>query len=176
MILCIYLSILFAAFAWLISWGMVAVLFYPKKPIQLLGFYWEAPFLKWAKLIHWEAIIPANQLPKQLDQIMPIIDSKLDDFFRNRLSEKLPMIAMFIGDKTIQQLKEVFIEELQNMFPDLMHSFSKNMQQTIIAQLEEKSLPIIEKMIIDATAPIRKLAIVFGIIWGCISFLIWSIF
>lgn len=174
--LCIYLSILFAAFAWLISWGMVVMLFYPKKPIQLLGFYWEAPFLKWAKIIDWNAVIPAENLPKQLDHLMPIIDSKLDDFFRNRLAEKLPMIAMFIGDKTIQQLKQVFIEELQNMFPDLIHSFSKNMQQTIIAELEHKSLQIIEKMILDATAPIRKLAIILGFAWGCISYLIWSIF
>ena len=85
------------------------------------------------------------------------------------------MIAMFIGDKTIQQLKEVFIEELQNMFPDLLQAFGKNIQETIVDQFEQKSLPIIEQGLLKATAPLRKLAIAFGIIWGSIFYIIWSI-
>lgn len=167
---------MFAAFAWLISWGMVGILFYPKKSIHILGIHWEAPILQWVKTIEWQQLIPADHLPKQLDQLIPVIDTKLDDFFRNRLTQKLPMIAMFIGDKTIQQLKEVFIEELQNMFPDLIHVFGNNIQQTMIEQFEEKSLPIIKKAILKATSPMRKLAIALGIVWACISYLVWSIF
>lgn len=175
MALFVFLLILFAVFAWLISWGMVKILFYPKKSIHFLGIHWEAPIVQWAKTLQWQQLIPADQLPKQLDQLLPVIDGKLDDFFRNRLTQKLPMIAMFIGDKTIQQLKEVFIEELQNMFPDLLQAFGKNIQETIVDQFEQKSLPIIEQALLKATAPLRKLAIVFGMIWGSIFYIIWSI-
>jgi hypothetical protein len=107
---------------------------------------------------------------------MPIIDEKLDDFFRHRLTEKLPMISMFIGDKTIQQLKSVFMEELKQMFPTLMQSFASNMQKDLIDQLEHQSLQKFEIIAFKATAPLRKLAILTGLIWGVIAYSILNIF
>jgi hypothetical protein len=100
----LFISILlFSGLAWFISWGMIGILFYPKKPI--LG--WQAPLIGWAKNIDLSNLLNEENLDAQLDKVMPVIDAKLDDFFRHRLTEKLPMISMFIGDKTIQQLKTV---------------------------------------------------------------------
>ena len=171
-----FLIISFAIFAWFISWGMVAVLFYPKKPIQIIGFRYEAPFLQWAKSIQLEQLIPNDILPKQLDQLMPIIDDKLDDFFRNRLTQKLPMIAMFIGDKTIQQLKEVFIEELRVMFPNLMTSLSTNVQKELTETLDHIYLTLLQQKLLRATAPLRMISIIFGVITGVLTYCILSFF
>jgi hypothetical protein len=168
----IILMLLFAGLAWLISWGMVGILFYPKKPI--LG--WHSPLVGWAKSVNMNTLLNKETLDHSLEKIMPIIDEKLDDFFRHRLTEKLPMISMFIGDKTIQQLKSVFMEELKQMFPTLMQSFASNMQKDLIDQLEHQSLQKFEIIAFKATAPLRKLAILIGLIWGVIAYSILNIF
>lgn len=167
---------MFAAFAWLISWGMVGILFYPKKSIHILGIHWEAPILQWVKTIEWQQLIPADHLPKQLDQLIPVIDTKLDDFFRNRLTQKLPMIAMFIGDKTIQQLKEVFVEELRVMYPELITSFSSNIQKEWITKLDETFLNVLQRKLLEATAPLRTIALIFALLWGSITYAIFCLF
>jgi hypothetical protein len=168
----VILMLLFAGLAWLISWGMVGILFYPKKPI--LG--WHSPLVGWAKSVNMNTLLNKETLDHSLEKIMPIIDEKLDDFFRHRLTEKLPMISMFIGDKTIQQLKSVFMEELKQMFPTLMQSFASNMQKDLIDQLEHQSLQKFEIIAFKATAPLRKLAILIGLIWGVIAYSILNIF
>ena len=172
MIHLIVLLVLFAGLAWFISWGMIAMLFYPKKPI--VG--WQAPLIGWVKAFDLNSLIKEEQLTGQLDQLMPTLDHKLDDFFRNRLAEKLPMISMFIGDKTIQQLKSVFMDELRNMFPELIHSFASNMQKDLLNQLEEQSLEKLKKAAFKATAPFRKLALIIGLIWGIVAYLILNLF
>ena len=166
----------FASLAWFISWSMVGLLFYPKKPIHFLGNSWQAPIIGWIKNLQINKIIPSDNLANQLDQLMPVIDQKLDDFFRNRLSEKLPMISMFIGDKTIEQLKSVFMEELKNMFPELIQSFASNMQNDLLKKLEEKSIERLYIHLISATAPFRKIAIVLGLTWGIVTYWILNLF
>lgn len=155
---------------------MVGILFYPKKSIHILGIHWEAPILQWVKTIEWQQLIPADHLPKQLDQLIPVIDTKLDDFFRNRLTQKLPMIAMFIGDKTIQQLKEVFVEELRVMYPELITSFSSNIQKEWITKLDETFLNVLQRKLLEATAPLRTIALIFALLWGSITYAIFCLF
>ena len=164
--------LLFAGLSWLISWGMVGILFYPQKPI----FGWQAPLIGWARNLNLTHLLSEEKLDTQLDKVMPIIDHKLDDFFRHRLTEKLPMISMFIGDKTIQQLKTVFLEELRQMFPTLMQSFVSNLQKDLLEQMENQSLERLKLAAFTATAPLRKLAIFIGLIWGIISHMILNLF
>jgi uncharacterized membrane protein YheB (UPF0754 family) len=38
---------------------------------------------------------------------------------------------MFIGDKTIAQLKEVFMKELEILFPQLMSNYMNNLQNEL---------------------------------------------
>ena len=41
------------------------------------------------------------------------------------------MIAMFIGDKTIGQLKTVFMKELEELFPVIMKNYVANLRQDL---------------------------------------------
>lgn len=176
MALFVFFLILFAAFAWFISWGMVAILFYPKKSIHFIGIHWQAPILNYFNKIDWGTILPKEQLPHQLEQLMPVIEEKLDHFFRNRLAEKLPMISMFIGDKTIQQLKEVFLEELRTMFPELIHSFGSNIQKEWMKNLDQVYMSFLQEKLLEAMAPLRIIAVLMGLLWGAISYGIYCIF
>ena len=41
------------------------------------------------------------------------------------------MLSMFIGDKTINQLKAAFLLELESLFPVLMNSYMTRMEQDL---------------------------------------------
>ena len=41
----------------------------------------------------------------------------------------MPFLGMFIGDKTIRQLKELFLEELAELFPVVMKNYIGGLQQ-----------------------------------------------
>ena len=62
---------------------------------------------------------------------MPLIEKHMDDFLRNKLKEKMPMISMFIGDKTINTLKEVFLKEIEDLFPQVMKQFAGNLKSEL---------------------------------------------
>ena len=66
---------------------------------------------------------------------MPLVEEQIDHFLRIKLGEQMPMISMFIGDKTIQQLKNIFMEELTTLFPNLINQYAKNLQSDL--QLEQ---------------------------------------
>ena len=69
--------------------------------------------------------------PKNFENVKPLIETHIDDFLRNKLKEQMPMIGMFIGDKTINSLKTIFIQEIENLFPQVMQQFSGNLKKEL---------------------------------------------
>ena len=169
----------------LIGWMMNAIavqfLFHPRKPLHILGFRIQGilpaqqPAIA-AKLgkMAGDELISFNDLeqkitsPESLHKVMPLVETHIDHFLRTKLSKAFPMISMFIGEKTINQLKEVFMEELKEIFPALMNGYMKNLQQDL--DLEKI---ITEKLV---TFPHEKLESIvsaavsrkFGI-WGALT-------
>src|SRR6476646_1651503 len=64
--------------------------------------------------------------PDSIKKIMPLVEEHVDDFLRNKLKEKMPVIGMFIGNKTIDSLKEVFLKEIEELFPQVLKQFAGN--------------------------------------------------
>jgi len=62
--------------------------------------------------------------PDNFQRIRPHIEGHIDRFLKVKLAEKMPMISMFIGDNTIRQLKAVFMEELEQLFPQVMVEYT----------------------------------------------------
>ena len=82
------------------------------------------------------------------------------------------MISMFIGEKTIEELKEVFMEELALLFPLLISEFSVHLNKDLHAQWEQKLSKIVQQKIIKAISPFRWVAFILGAIWGAVIALI----
>jgi len=59
------------------------------------------------------------------------VEAHIDHFLRNKLKEVFPMVALFIGEKTIMQLKDAFLSELQDLFPILMKSYMNKLQHDL---------------------------------------------
>ena len=120
------------------------MLFHPREPKKILGITFHGIFPKrqkqfaekLGKLVSTE-LISFNEIrdkitdPENLSKLMPYVETKIDDFLRRKLSEVFPIISMFIGDSTINQLKGVFMQELESMFPEMIHSYMRNLESQL---------------------------------------------
>ena len=163
-----------ASFGWLISWGFIKIIFFPHQSFHMAGRQWQSLFSKKAGLISIGQILPQLRQGDSFQKLLPFIDVKLDEFFKERLVQKMPVISMFIGDKTITQLKEVFLEELAQIFPSLLSQFTQSTANDFLLNIETKWAKELETYLLKATQKIRIIAFALGFIWGLVVELILS--
>lgn len=129
---------------WVTIWMALKMLFHPRHPKKFLWMTFHGVFPKkqhqiaenlgrivGQELLSFKDIEEKITNSESLDSIYPEIEKHIDDFLRNRLKESMPMIAMFIGDSTINQLKEVFMGELRNMLPGLFKNYVNNLKNDL---------------------------------------------
>ncbi|MEX6686232.1 DUF445 domain-containing protein [Danxiaibacter flavus] len=154
-----------ALLGWLIAGIAAKYLFHPLKPQKNTGQTTPGIISRTQQQLAREAgtfaagLFSSSELekkladPETLQKIMPFIDEHVDHFLRVKLGEAIPMIGMFIGDKTIAQLKALFMEELQTLFPEVMKNYARELQQDF------NPAEIVSKKI--ASMPPEKLASAF---------------
>jgi uncharacterized membrane protein YheB (UPF0754 family) len=132
--------IICAGFGWCINRLAVHRLFYPLQPRKVMGISMqgllprrrEAMAARIAQLAAKE-LMSSGMLedtltnPAHFQKLMPVIEAQIDHFLRVKLKQSMPVVGMFIGDKTIGQLKAVFVAELESIFPVIMKNFSANL-------------------------------------------------
>lgn len=145
MLLKIILIPLISAFiGWFTNWIAIKMLFHPKIPKKILGVTFHGIFPKRQQqfaeklgklvsqeLLSFKDIEQKITSPENLKKIMPVVDAHIEQFLRVKLADTMPMISMFIGDKTIAQLKDVFMKELEILFPQLMSNYMNNLQSEL---------------------------------------------
>jgi hypothetical protein len=151
-----------AIFGWFIAWLFVKVLF----------LNWKGGISHQIATLNFEQLITRETSLKQFDLLKPTLDEHLDDFFNHKLTQKMPMIAMFIGHKTIEQLKEVFIDELKLMFPELVQKLLKGSVKELENAINQKWKKSIEIALLKATYKMRMAAFTLGFLWGILLFLL----
>jgi uncharacterized membrane protein YheB (UPF0754 family) len=134
-----------AAFiGWFTNWIAIKMLFHPRQPKKILWFTIQGIFPKrqqqfaekLGKLVSEELLSFADieqkiTNPENLKKIMPHIEGHIDGFLRVKLAQQMPVISMFIGDKTINELKSVFTAELETLFPVIMKNYMGQLQQDL---------------------------------------------
>jgi hypothetical protein len=166
------IPILIGAFGWLLIWALVKLIFYPIQPIVFGPFRWESWASQWMQKIEVTTILPTLSKQDQFEALKPIIHEKLDLFFKEKLSAKMPMISMFIGAKTIEELKGVFMEELALIFPELITQFSGNLKHTLLQQWQMHLHSMLVQKVTEATIPFRWVAFGVGVVWGLVLILV----
>jgi uncharacterized membrane protein YheB (UPF0754 family) len=83
------------------------------------------------ELLSFQDIAAKIADPANVEQLLPFIDAHIDQFLKVKLKETMPVVGMFIGDKTVNQLKAVFLEELTLLFPKLMEQYMGNLQEQL---------------------------------------------
>lgn len=91
------------------------------------------------------AALESTQLssPEKIRNMIPVVEVHMDTFLREKLPEAMPVFKMFIGDSTIQQVKKVLVAELDNMFPEIIDQYIKELDISGIVSRKIASVSII---------------------------------
>ena len=143
-ILTLSIPLISAFIGWFTNWIAIKMLFHPRLPVKVLGITFQGIFpkrqvqfaQKLGKLVSEELLSFKDIEAKITDgsnvkALMPIVETHIDNFLRNKLATEMPIISMFIGDKTIEQLKSVFMKELESLFPVLLTSYMEKLKHEL---------------------------------------------
>ncbi len=138
------IPVISAFIGWFTNWIAIKMLFHPKEPKKILGITIQGIFPKrqqqfaekLGKLVSQELLSFADieqKLihPNNIEKLMPVVEEHIDQFLRRKLAEEMPVISMFIGENTIQQLKGIFMKELEALFPVIMQRYMGHLQQEL---------------------------------------------
>ena len=140
----LFLTPLIGALAgWLLVSLLLRLLFHPVTPRNIAG-------------IRIQGLIPARHLeiaaqagrfsasllslkeieekitnPENVKKIMPQAEAHIDNFLRVKLVKSMPVVGMFVGDKTINNLKSLFVAELEQLFPEIMKNYIDRLGEDI---------------------------------------------
>jgi uncharacterized membrane protein YheB (UPF0754 family) len=138
------IPIISAFIGWFTNWIAIKMLFHPRKPIKILWFTLHGIFPKRQKqfaeklgklvseeLLSFRDIEEKITHPDNISKVMPQIEAHIEEFLRVKLPQQMPVISMFIGDKTITELKTVFLAELETLFPVILKNYMYNIENQL---------------------------------------------
>ena len=138
------IPIISAFIGWFTNWIAIKMLFHPREPKRILGITFHGIFPKRQKIfaeklgkmisaefLSYEDIEEKIANPKNLEKLMPMIEEHVDNFLKNKLSDEMPFLSLFIGSKTIKSLKKTFMQELEILFPQIMKRYAGHLQEEL---------------------------------------------
>lgn len=130
------IPVISAFIGWITNLVAIKMLFHPKKPVNL-GFYRlqgifpkrQQQFAeKLGKLVA-EELLSFDDIsiklsdPVKIKKMLPGIADQMDGFLRKKLPDSMPVFSMFIGDNTINKIKNVFMNEMEVLLPQIIHQY-----------------------------------------------------
>ena len=144
----ILIPLISAFIGWFTNWIAIKMLFHPREPKRILGITFHGIFPKRQKtlaanlgklisdeFLSFSDIEKKISNPENLKQVLPTVDAHIENFLRRKLPDEMPVISMFIGDKTISKMKNVFMKEIEELFPQIMKQYANNLKKEL--DLEE---------------------------------------
>lgn len=138
------LPVISALIAWFTNWIAIKMLFHPRLPVHILGIKFQGVFPKRQQqiaaslgalvareLLHFDEIAVRLKDPKNLTSVRPHIEQHLDRFLQEKLKEKLPVIAMFVGQGTLDKVKEGLMEEIDVLLPEIIEKYTGSLAAEI---------------------------------------------
>ena len=191
----ILIPLISAFIGWVTNWVAIKMLFHPRTPKKILGITFHGIFPKRqqqfaeklgrlvsAEFLSFEDIEQKISNPENLKQVMPMIENHIDNFLRYRLKDEMPVISMFIGDKTISTLKTAFMKEIETLFPQVMKQYAANLkneldlEQIVIEKVSNFSSDKLEEVLYQIMSKefrfVEIIGAVIGFIIGLVQILI----
>jgi uncharacterized membrane protein YheB (UPF0754 family) len=179
------IPVISAFIGWVTNWVAIKMLFHPREPKRFLGITFQGIFPKRqqqfaeklgilvsAELLSFADIESKISNPDNLKKIMPMIENHVDDFLRTRLSQEMPVISMFIGDKTIEKLKGSFMKEIEILFPKVMKEYASNLkteldiEQIVVRKVASFSSDKLENVLYQIMAKEFRFVEIIGAVLG----------
>ena len=151
-----------AAMGWLLVSMALKMLFHPRHPKKIAGIHFQGIIPKRqqelavkagrlsAALLSSEEIQEKITHPENVKKIMPQAEEHIDNFLRVKLVKSMPVVGMFIGDKTINNLKSLFVTELEQLFPEIMKNYMGRLQEDFnIEEMVTRKIAAIAPAVIE---------------------------
>jgi uncharacterized membrane protein YheB (UPF0754 family) len=135
------IPVISAIIGWLINSAIISLLFRPRQPKKIAGNKLQGVIPRYkpmlaiklgelaAREFTFEGIEKKISDPETVRKVMPLIEDHIDHFLKVKLPKEMPVISMFIGDKTIGSLKKTFLQEIEDMFPMVLSKFAGNLKE-----------------------------------------------
>lgn len=133
-----------AFIGWITTWVAIKMLFHPRNPKRFLGITIQGVFPKRQQmvamhlgkvvaneLIHFDEIANMLKNPEHLTTLKPVIEKHLDNFLHVKLKEKMPVISMFVGEGTLQKIKEGMLEEIEQLLPEIISRYTDSLSKQV---------------------------------------------
>lgn len=188
--------IFFSSFTgWFVSWLIIKILFWPAKPLRVAGFNIQGVipskqeyFSKMiaekiqAAFLSYKGLEEKAADPSLLEKLKPEIEIHIDHFLKEKLKSVFPILAQFMGEKTINQFKAAFLTEIDNLLPVLIKNYMGQLKNEIRLDIiiSEKinmlSMPVLKEIFYSNTVKERRYLVMastaIGTLTGIITCLI----
>lgn len=150
------LPVLFAFIGWVLA--KVAVSLYISTLLKRKESLGKAIGQYAASQFSFDSIEKTLTNPESIEKILPFADEHIENFLRVKLPAAMPMLAMFISDKLVTDMKAIFMKELTELFPALIQQYLSGIKKDIdISRLVSEKIQLVSD---DSLRPFLKKALV----------------
>ena len=135
------LPIIAAIIGWGTNYLAVRMLFHPRKQINILGLKLQGVFPKRQKVLAEKLgrlvareLFSMQDVKKHLQgdefvsHVTATIETKVDEFLEEKLTEVIPMAAMFLGSGMVEKIKHSLVENIAKSIPELGEMFVNHLE------------------------------------------------
>jgi uncharacterized membrane protein YheB (UPF0754 family) len=142
------LPLIAAVIGWLFNLTFINYLFGKMIPSRMPAIAGKAGRYASDKVLNMDVIAAKITDPANLAEMKPFIEQHIDTFLKVKLKEKMPAIAMFVGEKTLDTMKASLMDEIDVLLPNLLQKYAGNLgekiniESVLISKINE--LPVAE--------------------------------
>jgi uncharacterized membrane protein YheB (UPF0754 family) len=160
-----------AIIGYITNYIAIKMLFYPRRPVNLILFKIQGIFPKrktllarrMARLVA-EELLSMEQLKEEVDrqvtqgEIREAIEEEVELYLRDKISSLNPIFQSLINDQRIKQLRDKICQEIETIIPRITHQFFNrldmvNLENMVFEQvvsftsdkLEDMMMSVIQK-------------------------------
>ena len=156
-----------AVIGYITNYFAIKMLFYPRKPVNLLFFKVQGIFPKrktllarrMARLVA-EELLSMDQLKDEVDrqatqgQIRVAIEQEVELYLRDKISGLNPIFKTLINESRILQLRDKICSELESFIPRITHQFftrldTVNLENIVFEQVASFTSDKLENMMMS---------------------------
>jgi uncharacterized membrane protein YheB (UPF0754 family) len=179
---------------WLTASLLSVLIFHPRQPFRIFGLKLQgllpahrqqlsASLAKAvAQALPLEKMTERLNRPEAIAAVLPGIEAHIDAFLKQRLSEKLPVLAMFLSDEILQTIKATLTEEIASLLPEVAGRFAEGLGNAaelermiadrLAAMPPEQTEQALRGALAGALGKLRLFGLIAGFVAGLLMMLI----
>ncbi len=148
------LPVIGALIGWITNYLAVKMLFHPRREIKILFFSIQGVFPKRqkalahklgqlvsAELFSMEEVSAHMKEAATSGATMELVGRRIEEAITDKLPQALPMLAMFLNDALVAQIKGVLVEQLRGLILELTELLSSTIEKDLdVHQIVEQKV------------------------------------